>query len=321
MNGCVPDEPTLRRLIGEIEAAPPRPHHSALLASVARLVPDCEFRFALTRGGWYRPGGIIRPDGERIAEDLESWAEEALAECGGDLMECLDRHAGEGLLATRHAGRSHYFVGAYGPGVADFMQLEVEELQEVLDRRLIDPDNPPADLAELTEPMAPLVVDAQPVGRPYYRVRRLTNLRQVLAGSPAPGTEPSPLARFLGEWENSRANRRGHFCEYWIVALREHQDRYRNTVLTATPVSRHARKLKPFHWQPEARGTALAEQVQSYDRVAGFPGAWYFHMVAGGLVPHAIAYALKSDLAEGYSYLPEDGIRLLEHWVERPYTV
>lgn len=321
MNGCVPDEPTLRRLIAEIEAAPPRPHHSALLANAARLLPDCEFRFALTRGGWYRPGGLIRPDGERVADDIEAWIETALAECGGDLAECLDRHAGEELLATRHAGHSHYFIGTYGPGVADFMQLEVEELQEVLDRRLIDPDNLPADQAELSEPMKPLTVPAQPVGRPYYRYRRLTDLRQVLAGQSAPGTEPSPLARFLEQWEHSRASERGHFSDHWIVALREHQDRYRNRVLSATPVSRHARVLKSFHWHPDARGTDLGDQVHAYDRTAGFPSAWYFNMVAGGLVPQDIAQALKADLEAGYGYLPDDGIRLLNQWLEQPYTV
>jgi hypothetical protein len=321
MNGCLPDEPTLRRFIAEIETAPPRPHHSALLANTARLVPDCEFRYALTRGGWYRPGGLIRPDGERIADDLERWAEEALAECGGDLMECIDRHAGEDLLATRHTGRTHYFVGAYGPGVADFMQLEVEELQEILDRRLVDPANPPADLSELTEPMSPLVVDAQPVGRPHYRFRRITDIRQVLSGQIGPAGEPAPMARFMDEWAHSRAGAKGHFSEHWIVALREHTDRYRNAVLSAAPVSRHARALKPFHWHPEARGLALGEQIRAYDRAAGYPVAWYFHMVAGGLAPHAIAYALKADLADGFRYLSDAETHLLDSWLERPYTV
>lgn len=317
MNGCLPDEPTLQRIVTEIEAAPPRPHHSALLAAVGRLVPDCEFRFALTRGGWYRPGGVIRPDGERVADDLETWAEASLAECGGDLMECLDRHAGEALLATRHAGLSHYFVGAYGTGAADFMQLEVEELQEVLDRRLIDPDDPPADLAELTDPLKPLTVAAQPVGRPRYRYRRLTDIRGILAGQVAPGAEPSPLARFLEEWESLGG---GRFSDHWIMALREHTDRYGNTVLDATPVPRHARKLKTFHWHDEARGIALGDQVHAFDRSAGFTGAWYFHMVAGGLVPHAVAYALKADLSEGFGYLSDAAIRLLDSWVERPYA-
>jgi hypothetical protein len=321
MNGCLPDEPTLQRLRSEIEAAPPRPHHSALMANLGGLLPGCEFRFALTRGGWYRPGGIIRPDGERITDDLERWAEAELEACGDDLAECIERHDGEGLLATRHTGRSHYFVGVYGTGAADFVQLEIEELQEVLDRRLVDPANLPVDLAELTDPVQPLSVDAQPVDRPYYRFRRLTDMRQILARQINPGVAQSPLARFMAEWELSQAGARGHFADRWVIGIREHQDRYRNTVLSASPISRYARKLKTFHWQPDARGVALADQLHAFDKVAGYPTAWYFHLVAGGLVPRTIAYAVKADLEQGFSYLSESGTSLLDRWVVEPYGV
>lgn len=321
MNGCLPDEPTLQRLSSEIEAAPPRPHHSALLASLASLLPGCEFRFALTRGGWYRPGGIIRPDGERVTDDLERWAEAELEACDNDLAEYLERHAAEALLATRHSGRSHYFVGVYGTGAADFVQLEIEELQEVLDRRLVDPDHPPTDLAELTDPTEPLSLDAQPVGRPYYRFRRLADMRRILARQFNPGPAQPPLVRFMAEWEQSQAGARGHFADRWVIGIREHQDRYRNAVLSASPIARHARKLKTFHWHPEASGTVLADQLQAFDRVAGYPLAWYFHLVAGGLVPRTIAYAVKADLEQGFSYLPEIGTRLLDRWVVEPYGV
>lgn len=321
MNGCLPDEATLQRLSTEIETAPPRPHHSALLARLAELLPGCDFRFALTRGGWYRPGGLIRPDGTRVTDDLERWAETELAGCGGDLAECIERHDGAGLLATRHTGRSHYFVGAYGPGAADFVQLEIEELQEVLDRRLLDPASPPTDLMELTDPVAPLCVDPLPVARPYYRFRRLTDIRQVLARQCNPGDGRAPLARFMEEWERSQAAVRGHFSDRWVIAIREHQDRYRNPVLSASPVPRHARKLKTFHWHDAARGVELADQILRFDRVAGYPSAWYFHLVAGGLVPRTLAYALKSDLDDGFSYLPEAGMQLLNEWVGQPYGI
>jgi hypothetical protein len=319
MNGCMPDETTLQRLSTEIGAVPPRPHHSALLASLARLLPGCEFRFALTRGGWYRPGGLIRPDGSRVTDDLEHWAEAELAACGGDLADCIERHGGADLLATRHVGRSHYFVGSYGPDAADFVQLEIEELQEVLDRHLLDPDNPPTDLAELTDPMEPLGVDAQPVDRPYYRFRRLSDIRQVLARQAVTDGAMSPLARFMDEWERSQSGK--HFSDRWVVGIREYQDRYGNPALGASPIPRHARQLKTFHWRPEDRGLSLADQIRSFDRVAGYASAWYFHLVAGGLVPRSLAYAIKADLDQGFSYLPESGAVLLKSWVEAPYSV
>ncbi|MDD3529139.1 MAG: hypothetical protein PHS77_04620 [Gallionellaceae bacterium] len=315
MNPRIPDPDSLQRFAAELAAGAPRPHHSGLLAAAARLGHD--FRHALTRGSWYRPGGLIRADGTRIADDLERWAEDALAACGGDFAELCERHAGADLLATRHNGRTHYFVAPCGPGPADFVQLEVEELQEVLDRRLIDPLHLPADLGELTDPLHPHALPAQPVGRPRYRFRRLLDMRDLAA----PGaTGPGPLQRFLADWQASRAAGQGHFCAHWILSVRERRDRYGNAVTAATPVSRHARKLKSFHWHPDARGVALAGQVHAFDR-ASYPSAWYFHLMSGALTPTAVAYGMLSDLDAGYQYLAAQDVELLRGWAAAPYAV
>jgi hypothetical protein len=321
MIGCPPDEHSLQGFIQAVATTPPRPHHAALLDAAARLLPGCEFSHALSRGGWYRPGGVILSDGTRLAEDLESWAEAELEACGGDMNALVEHNGDKGILATRQAGRTHYFVAPIGMKPAEFLQLEVEEVQEVLDRQLIDPEHLPADLPELTEPMHPLVLPAQPVGNPRYRFRRLTDVRQVLSRQPAPPGEQSTLARFMAEWSQGSAAAKGHFCDHWIVAVREHQDRYRNALLHATPVSRHGRKLKSFHWYAEARGTALAAQLQSFDRSAGYPGAWYFHLVAGAVTPRAVAYAIAEDLQANFHYLPQAEEKIMEHWLVAPYSV
>lgn len=318
MPGCPPDEPTLQRFIADIGALPPRPHHSALLERANRLMPDCRFRFALSRGGWYRPGGVLRRDGERLADDLEAWAEASLAECGGDLAECLERHADEGLLVTRHAGRTHYFVAPYGPAPADFLQLEVEETQEVLDRHLVDEERSPVDLPELLEPDRPCRVPAQAVDRPRYRFRRLLDVRQAVARLAPPTEGRQAIARFLDDWRRNPA--RGAFCEHWVMGVREHLDRWRNPVLSVKPVSLHAAKLRLYPWDSAESGLGLAGQVQSFDR-ACYPGGWYCHLVAGGLVPAEIAYAVAVDLDNGFGYLGDADAALLREWVAAPYSV
>ncbi|MDO8990992.1 MAG: hypothetical protein Q7U91_15320 [Sideroxyarcus sp.] len=315
------DEATLRNLADEIEATPPRPHHSTLLEIANRIRPGCTFRYALNRGGWYRPGGIIAADGTRIAESLATWAKLELAACDGDMGELVDRHAGKGLVVTRHTGRTHYFVAAYGPAPADFLQLEVEELQEVLDRELIDVANPPEDLQELTEPIAPVLLEAQAVAAPRYRFRRLIDMRQTIARSAAADVRNAGLPRLLSEWAHSSAALRGHFSDHWIVALREHQDRYRNPVLTASLVSRHARELKPFQWNTELSGVEMNVQLQAFDRAAGYTSAWYAHLVAGTITPPKVAYAVARDLEAGFSYLPDTEAALLKSWVAAPYSV
>jgi hypothetical protein len=221
-------------------------------------------------------------------------------------------------VVTRHAGHTHYFVATYGAAPAEFLQLEVEELQEVIDRQLINPDAPPADLAELLEPLEAARLDAHAVAAPYYRFRRLTDMRQAMLRQPLVNGEASPLTRFMDEWQ-----RRGipRFSSRWIVALREHQDRYRNKVLSASPVSLAARKLKPFHWNLEASGLDLAAQIHAFDKAAGYASAWYFHMVAGGLVPRDVAYAVARDLEAGFGYLVEADVQLLADWLDKPYAV
>lgn len=315
------DESTIRSLAGEIEATSPRPHHSTLLEIANRIRPGCTFRYALNRGGWYRPGGIIAADGTRIAESLGTWAKIELAACDGDMGELVDRHIDKGLVVTRHTGRTHYFVAAYGPAPADFLQLEVEELQEVLDRKLIDTDKLPEDMQELTEPIAPVLLDAQAVSAPRYHFRRLIDMRQTVARATPVDSRNAGLPRLLSEWAHSSAASRGHFSDHWIVALREHQDRFRNQAVTASLVSRHARELKPFQWNVELSGPEMHAQLQAFDRAAGYTSAWYAHLVAGTITPPKVAYAVARDLEAGFSYLPETEAALLKSWVDSPYSV
>ena len=315
------DDATLRSLAAEIENIPPRPHHSALLEIANRIRPGCTFHYALNRGGWYRQGGVIKADGTRVADNLETWARAELDACDGDMHEFIERHARSGLMVTRHTGRTHYFVAAYGPAPADFLQLEVEELQEVLDRKLLDAANPPDDLQELIEPIVPDVLEAQPVGAPRYRFRRLIDMRQTVARVSFGDGRNAGLPRLLSEWSHSSAAARGHFSDHWIVALREHQDRYRNAVVSASLISCHARELKPFQWNIELSGVEMSAQLQAFDRAAGYTSAWYFHLVAGTFTPPKIAYAVARDLDADFHYLPDTEAALIRSWVEAPYSV
>jgi hypothetical protein len=321
MSSYTPDETTLRNLACAIATTPPRPHHSALLEIANRIHPGCTFRYALNRGGWYRPGAIMTADGTRVAESIGEWAKAELADCGGDMGELVERHADSGLLVTRHSGRTHYFVAAYGPHPTEFLQLEVEELQEVLDRKLINAEAAPEDLQELVEPFTPSVLEAHPVAAPHYHFRRLIDMRQTVAGATFTDKRNLALMRLLSEWAQSSAATRGHFSDHWIVALREHQDRYHNPVVSASLVSRHARALKPFQWNPELSGLEMNAQLHAFDRAAGYPSAWYAHLIAGTITPPKVAYSVARDLEAGFSYLPETEVALLKGWVEAPYSV
>ncbi|MDX1811320.1 MAG: hypothetical protein R3240_05190, partial [Gammaproteobacteria bacterium] len=279
------DLTTVQRLTNTIENTPPRPHHGTLLLVLAKLFPNNQFRHVLSVGGWHHSGGVLSADGDFLSRDMEAWLDSELAKYNDDFKQFVEHYADAGLLVTRHTGQTHYFTAAYGSAPEEFLQLEVEELHEVMDRQLIDPENPPEDYQELVAPDHYTKLDAQPVGNPRYRFVRVVDMRRVLARQSSHDGKLSPLARFMEEWSQSRAADKSHFCEHWVITGLEHYDSAENTPFTATPVSTHKRSLKPFQWDMSKVGVNLANQIQDFDRAASYPGAWYFHFVAGELVP------------------------------------
>lgn len=316
---CIADDSTQKRIIQAIDNAVPRPHHSTLLAALGEAVPECTFHYVLTKGGWHCAGGVLTADGEHLSEELETWVNTELAKCDDDFGRFMERFGDAGLFATRHVGRSHYFVAAYGSAPEEFLQLEIEELQEVMDRRLIDPQHPPFDRTELVEPTNNTRLEAHPVGSPRYHFVRMRDVRQVLEQQNKLAGGPSALARFMSDWTQSRAMESGHFCEHWLIAGLEHYQPDSSMPFSIAPVSVHARTLKPFHWDESKAGPDMGNQIRDFDRAAGYPGAWYFHFVASKFVPETLALALKRDLDNGYLYLADKDLDLLKKLVANPY--
>lgn len=307
---------SLARRVAEVAVLP---HQSGLHAVLREFFPPLHFTHAFSRGGWYRPGRVLRPDGEEVAEAIDVWAETLFGDADDLSARLTEDTALAELILSRYQGRTHFFVAAYDTRPEAFYQIEVEELSEVLDRRLFDPDAPPADLFELIEPAHPLRLAPEPVRRPFYRLRRVQDIAALFA--PAQGGAPTAMQRFLREWALAGQRTSSHFKDHWVFALREHRDRFGNLQLAASPLARHARKLDSFQWNLAVRGVALAEQVHAFDRIAGHPESWYFHLVAGGRVPRALAYALQEDLAADYRYLSDIGMNLLMDWIDAPYAV
>lgn len=315
------DLTTVQRLTNKIQATPPRPHHGTLLLVLAKLFPNNQFHHVLSVGGWHHSGGVLSADGNFVSRDMESWLDSELTRYNDDVKQFVEHYAHTGLSVTRHSGQTHYFTASYGSAPEEFLQLEVEELHEVMDRQLIDPDKPAEDYQELVTPDHYKKLDAQPVGNPYYRFVRLVDIHQVLARQSTPEGMDSPLARFMKEWSESRAADKSHFCEHWIIAGLDQYNTAETTPFTATPVSTHKRSLKPFQWDMTKAGANLANQIQDFDRAANYPSAWYFHFVTGNLVPDNLATVLRNDLNNGYSYLAEKDIELFKKLEANPYRL
>jgi hypothetical protein len=289
---------------------------AALARELAAVAPDLSFREVLVRGGWYRMGGVINAAGDHLADNLEQWAETELARRGDDFQALVDDYAGSGHKATRLNGKTHYWIAATGPGAADFVQLEIEELQEVACHALFDGE--PADLQELVDP--PTECGAQtPIGIAFYALRRLTDAADFLARLRTQKPEPQPVHRFIESWQKSSSGHATQFANHWVLAVREHLDRYRQPILQATPVAALNGAPPRFAGGFGARGLALSEALQAFDRQAGYPMAWFFHMLTTKAVPHAVAGVVVEDMQGGFAYLPERDVQVLKDWLHRPF--
>jgi hypothetical protein len=307
--------PALELRLGGLCDSLPAPFDPVSLAArVQELQPELEIRHVLSRGGWHRPGGVVDLDGFRVAHHIAEWAQ---AESGGDIDELLFKLSEQRLFATRVNGRTHYLVAPCGPAPEDFIQIEVEEVQEVLDRCITDPDWFPESIAEFVDPLDFPRLEPEPVGEPRFLFRRLLRVPQLLTS----GEAGPRLRRFLADWGRSSAGDADPLCHHWVLSIREHQDRYGESRLSAKPVPTVQDGVPSLPSGEVARGSLLANQIHGFDRTLGYPFAWYFHMLTNPKVSHRLAEAVHADLMGAYAYLPARDLKVLRDWYADPYGV
>ncbi len=292
---------------------------AALAREIALVAPDLAFREVLVRGGWYRLGGVVDRGGKPVASDIADWAAGELARHGDDMHALTYAYAGSGLRATRITGKTHYWTASTGNGAADFMQVEIEELQEMLCQALFESEDVPAGIEDLVDSRETCSDKPTPLGIPLYAPHRVTYVAEFLARMRAQKPEPQPVHRFIEAWEKSSAGNAAQFSNHWVLAVREHLDRYRQSILSATPVAAIVGAAPKFDGGFGARGLALAGALQRFDRQAGYPMAWFFHMLTTKAIPHAVAAVVVEDMQGGFAYLPERDVQVIKNWLFRPY--
>ena len=294
---------------------------AGLAGELSRLTP-LAFRNVLTRGGWYRPAGVVDGAGRRVAPDLVAWGEAELARYAGDLHAWCDANADSGVRVTRFVGCTHYLVAVGGPGAADFVQLEIEALQEVVGHAIFAADADPGSLEELLDPSSPgsSAQRGEPVGQPFFSLRRLTDVAAFVGRMRAQRPEKSPVHRFLDAWQASSATTVTALAHHWVFSLRETLGAYRQPILQASPIAALNGRPPQFTGVYGARGMSLASALQTFDRAVGYPMAWFFHMLTTKSVPHAVAQAVLDDSVNGFAYLPERDVGVLKDWLHQPYA-
>ncbi len=290
----------------------------ALVKALSVALPDWKFRHAMSRGGWYRLGGILDGDGRRISDNLEAWVEDALDERDGDFHRLIDDFADQTLFATRLVGQTHYLVASAGDESDGFLQLEIEDLQEMRVHQLFV--NEPGSLEELVDPRGGADTP-QAVGLPFYTFRRIQHIGAFLKRMLAQKPEPASIHRMLEDWAKSSAAHTSAYYNHWVIATREHLDRYHQPVFCAQPIATLAGDPPEFAAATGTSGLKLQDALTHFDRETGYPMAWYFHMLTTKAVPHWVAQAVVEDSLAGFAYLPQRDVDVVRGWLHRPYSV
>lgn len=312
----IQSQPDIKQLAEQIAEVQPRPHHSRLLELLQQVWPEVEFKHRLTRSGWYRPGGVCTSQGMILGKDLETWLQNALHKME-DFEQLLADLEIMQPLVTRFNGSTHFFTASYGSAPEASWQLEVEELQEVMDRRMLnDQADLPEDLADLLEPLQPALLDGQPLGSPRYQLGQLVNLREVLSAA----VNAPLLERFFIEWCEG-PGKTTDFHQHWFFQRHESLSRYGVSQLRMQPHAIKARHLKTMPWDLAEDAMGIASQLRSFDKAASYTGAWYFCMVAGNLVPRELASRLQDDWLADYRYISEAQQSWIRSWLHQPYTL
>lgn len=310
-SGSLPPEVRVARACGR-EPVPATPE--ALLAGLQAEVPALKLCYSTARAGWHRLGGVVDAEYRPVAPNIEEWAEQV---SGGDMDLLLDRCAELHGFATKLEGRTHYLTAATGESAADFIQIEIEQLQEVIHRPLWDPDWMPDDLAEFCDPLDFPHLEPEPVGPPRLLFRRLVRVPELLAS----GDAGKKVERFFADWDRSSAGESARFCERWILSIRECQDSNGDGRLTAKPIALLNGEEAELPGEEIARGAVLANLIHAFDRRCGYHFAWFFHMLTRRRVSYQLAESVHADLMGAFDYLPAKDIAVLRDWYRAPYSV
>lgn len=292
----------------------------ALVERLQKAYPDYPLRIARLGHPWYRLGGVIKPDGTRIATDISEWAERTYIECGQNFHTLLDYCEEGHFLATQHSGVSLYLVAQTGPRAEDFVQIEVDRTQELAERFLIDENHPPDDLEELIDPLVPVSVEAFAVGASRYTYRRKTEVELFMQELGRHRAGRHPAQRFMDDWNASSAGLRKIFCEDWSLRLYQHIGRHGEQIMNVEIVNNRVKDVPRLEGPEGKKGKALAALISRFDHQAGYPFAWYFYMLRGMVSPH-VGEAVQRDLSKDYAYLPDRDAAVLSQWAAAPYCL
>lgn len=277
------------------------------------------YRLIFTERDWYRVGGVISSDGKRLADNLEDWIDDNFDD---DIMDFVARFGDSGYRVTSLSGKTHYLAAGGGDGPLDFIQIEIEEIQEVVGHDLIDRDHIPDSMEAIIDPMEPRQLTPDSVSPARYVCKNVICFSDLAEDLISDFSGDPDFRRFLDEWERSSASDAVAFKDVWSV----------NVLPVLRDVGEHKHKVKllsPYADQIHAYDMSggdsaghILSMIASVDRESGFPMAWYFLLVTKKFMSHGLASTILQELGwrnQDFISFADKDLEIFESWVKNPY--
>lgn len=292
-----------------------------LLTKLQALIPDYPLQLALTGEEWYKLGGVVDMNGQRIASDLIEWVERTYIECGQNLQTLIEHARELQLIATKQTGRTLHFVVQTAAAAEDFVLLEIDKTLEVSDRMLVNENTPPDDLEEFIDPLHPFCIESYGFGHSRYAYRRKTDVRLFMEVINERHIGEHPVQRFMDDWNRSSAGQKNAMSADWIIRPYRHTGRFGEQIVNVELINTHKNHLPHLEDVTGKKGSALGNALNRFDRQVGYPFAWFFYMLKGKLVTTDNAEAVFKDISGDFAYLPKRDEAVLRDWIASPYNV
>lgn len=291
-----------------------------LLQKLQEMAGDFPVRLAQRGDEWYRLGGVIDSQNNRVANDLSEWVERSFAECGQNFQTLLEHALEQQLIATQIVGSTLYFVIETGQSAEDFILVEIDKVLEMSDRFMVNEDNPPEDQEELIDPIDPAEIESFNFGHARYIYRRKTDVKLFMEALKSNHLDEHPVQRFIDEWNSSSASETP-FSSDWLILPYQHIGQYGERQVNAKIINTRSERLPHLEDLVGLSGTSLNQLLSRFDRQAGYPFAWYFYMIKGKLVSPHSGHAVYKDISGDFAYLPKRDEAILRDWISSPYNV
>ncbi|WP_175712410.1 hypothetical protein [Burkholderia ambifaria] len=170
-----------------VAVTPVVPKHAELLTAFATRTDYRSARYAVTRDEFCeRPARVIDAEGREIAADYHAWIDMQLDAHHGSVEELLRAHRDSGYQLVEVQPLLHYFVHDRGGDQDNFVQLEIWEEQEFVEREVF-PRRTPWRLPDARElrsgwhDMEGEPVERRTLGAPRYRLQAVIDMKHFSA--------------------------------------------------------------------------------------------------------------------------------------------